>query len=222
MRTFFTDSRRASGARHVVRRGTAMGPHAYGLRPTRTPPHLTGSRPRTTKRTPRFSLGTSSPPSRQPFAGASGRHSRPVKPQLQHGPGEHSVFLPQHRRCHRGLTVLAVYLKRSAIGSVALSAWPRSGPNAVHAMQGDERPRRPSNALSCGPIVCRQSGGQGAAGSNPVIPTGTRRRPEAVSEKSGAASRPVPASSPGTPAHVQALPAPRHRGLIFVIRARRC
>ena len=103
MKTFLTDSRRASGARHVVRRRTAMGPHAYGLRPTRTPPHLTGSRPRTTKRTLRFNLGTSSPPSRRPFAGASGRHSRPVKPQLQHGPGEHSVFLPQHRGCHQGL-----------------------------------------------------------------------------------------------------------------------
>src|ERR1035437_3491177 len=34
----------------------------------------------------------------------------------------------------------------------------------------------------------RFTGGQGVAGSNPVIPTGTRRRSEAVSERSGAAS----------------------------------
>jgi hypothetical protein len=37
-------------------------------------------------------------------------------------------------------------------------------------------------------LVAHLTGGQGAAGSNPVIPTGTSSRSEAVSEKSGAAS----------------------------------
>ena len=70
VKTFFTDSRRASGARNVIRRGTAVGPRAYGLRPTRTPPHLTGSRPPTTERTPRFSLGRP--------------HHRAADPSLEH------------------------------------------------------------------------------------------------------------------------------------------
>ena len=171
-----------------------MGPHAYGPRPTRTSPdHVHAQQ-----------SGRSDSVSGRP-------HHRAADPSLEHPadtPGRSSpssstvrvntpCSCPNTDDVTRGLTVHAVYLKRSAIGSVALSAWPRSGPNVVHAMHADERPRRPSNAPSSGPIVCRQSGGQGAAGSNPVIPAGTRRRPEAVSEKSGTASRPVPASSPG-------------------------
>jgi hypothetical protein len=159
-----------------------MGPHAYGLRPTRTPPHLTGSCPRTKRDAPIQSRDvlTTEPPTL--------RWS--IRQTLQAGQAPSSSTVRVNTPCScpntddvtRGLTVLAVYLKRSAIGSVALSAWPRSGPNAVHAVHADERPRRPSNALSCGPIVCRQSGGQGVAGSNPVIPTGNSRS-EAVSDK---------------------------------------
>ena len=65
VRTFFTDSRRASGARTRSSEAPRWGPAltACGRRaPHRTSPdHVP-----TTKRTPRISLETSSPPSRRP------------------------------------------------------------------------------------------------------------------------------------------------------------
>ena len=63
------------------------GPRAFG---PGADAHPTAPHRNTTthkKRTPDSVIETSSPPSRRPFAGASGRSSRPVKPQLPAGSG---------------------------------------------------------------------------------------------------------------------------------------
>ena len=102
VRTFFTDSSAPSAREKRSGEAPRWGPALSAQGPTRTPRHLTGSRPDTRRGRPiqssRRPHHRAADPSLEPPAEAPGRSS----PNSQPGPGEHSVFLPQHERRHQG------------------------------------------------------------------------------------------------------------------------
>ena len=106
VRTFFTDSSAPSARETRSGEAPRWGPALSAQGPTRTPRHLTGSRPDTRRGRPiqssRRPHHRAADPSLEPPAEAPGRSS----PNSQPGPGEHSVFLPNTNDATRGLTVL--------------------------------------------------------------------------------------------------------------------
>jgi len=107
VRTFFTGVQaRLRRAKRVPARHRDGDPALSAQGPTRTPPHLTGTRPDPRRgrpiRSSRRPHHRAADPSLEPPAEAPGRSS----PNSQQGPGEHSVFLPNTNEVTRGLTVL--------------------------------------------------------------------------------------------------------------------